>query len=33
MRLDADRRQYEKSLFCMSEKMGVDLNKDKNEVK
>ena len=28
-----DRRQYEKSLFCMAEKMGVDLNKDKNEVK
>ena len=28
-----DRRQYEKSLFCMAEKMGVKLNKDKNEVK
>jgi len=28
-----DRRQYEKSLFCMAEKMGVDLDKDKNEVK
>ena len=28
-----DRRQYEKSLFCMAEKMGVKLNKEKNEVK
>ena len=28
-----DRRQYEKSLFCMAEKMDVDLNKNKNEVK
>lgn len=28
-----DRRQYEKSLYCMAEKMGMDLNEDKNEVK
>ena len=26
-----DRRQYEKSLTCMAEKMGVDLNGDKLE--
>ena len=23
-----DRRQYEKSLTCMAEKMGIDLDKD-----
>ena len=23
-----DRRQYEKSLTCMAEKMGIDLNKE-----
>ena len=28
-----DRRQYEKSLFCMAEKMGIDLNGDKDEEK
>ena len=28
-----DRRQYEKSLFCMAEKMGMDLNEHKLEVK
>ena len=26
-----DRRQYEKSLTCMAEKMGMDLNGDKLE--
>ena len=26
-----DRRQYEKSLTCMAEKMGMDLNGDKIE--
>ena len=28
-----DRRQYEKSLYCMAEKMGMDLNRDKTEEK
>jgi len=27
-----DRRQYEKSLTCLAEKMGIALNEDKNEV-
>ena len=28
-----DRRQYEKSLTCMAEKMGIVLNEDKTGVK
>ena len=27
-----DRRQYEKSLTCMAEKMGMELNLDKTKV-
>ena len=27
-----DRRQYEKSLFCMAGKMGVDLNEAREEL-
>ena len=27
-----DRRQYEKSLTCLAEKMGIALNEDKTEL-